>query len=128
MKANPMLPVTIEDVRRAARTVAGEIQATPTIPAPMVSDHLGCALFLKLESMQRTGSFKERGALNKLKTLDRDRRGRGVIAMSAGNHAQGVAYHATPLGIPSTIVMPRLPPFPKVARPEAFGAHVDPKT
>lgn len=120
-----MLPVTLDDVRNAARTIDGSIEKTPTIPAPALSSLLGCTLFLKPENLQRTGSFKERGALNVLSTLDADRRARGVIAMSAGNHAQGVAYHASRLGIPSTIVMPAFTPFTKVARTESFGARVE---
>jgi threonine dehydratase len=94
------------------------------VPAPALSDLAGCDIHLKLETLHRTGSFKERGALAKLSTLiDRQRRA-GVVAMSAGNHAQGVAYHARRLGIPATIVMPEGTPFIKIDRTEAFGAKV----
>ena len=84
----------------------------------------GAEIYLKLETLQRTGSFKERGALNKLLTLSPAQRRAGVVAMSAGNHAQGVAYHARRLGIPATIVMPEGTPFTKIERTEALGATV----
>ena len=118
------LPVTIDDIRAAAAALEGQVARTPVIPAPQLSGILGCELFLKLETLQRTGSFKDRGAYNKLRSLDEDERKRGVVAMSAGNHAQGVAYHATRLGIPSTIVMPTFTPFTKVAKTEGYGAKV----
>ena len=85
---------------------------------------LGCELYLKLENLQRTGSFKDRGAFVRLSNLSAEEAKRGVIAMSAGNHAQGVAYHANRLGIPATIVMPEFAPFSKVERTRAFGARV----
>ncbi len=94
------------------------------IAAPALSELTGAELYLKLETLHRTGSFKERGALNKLLTLDAAERRAGVVAMSAGNHAQGVAYHARRLGIPATIVMPEGTPFTKIERTEAFGAKV----
>ncbi len=122
--AEAALPVSIEDIRAAAQAIDGEVVATPTVPAPMLSARSGCHLALKLESLQHTGSFKDRGALVKLKSLDAAARRRGVIAMSAGNHAQGVAHHAARLGIPATIVMPQHTPFIKVARSEGFGATV----
>ena len=118
------LPVTIDDIRTAAAALEGQVARTPIIPAPQLSGILGCELFLKLETLQRTGSFKDRGAYNKLRSLGEDGRKRGVVAMSAGNHAQGVAYHATRLGIPSTIVMPTFTPFTKVAKTEGYGAKV----
>jgi threonine dehydratase len=118
------LPVTIEDIRRAAAALEGEVMRTPLVPAPALSAATGAEIFLKLETMHPTGSFKERGALNKLKSLDAPQRRAGVIAMSAGNHAQGVAYHARRLGIPATIVMPEGTPFTKVERTEAHGARV----
>lgn len=118
------LPVTIDDIRAAAAALEGQVARTPVIPAPLLSGTLGCELFLKLETLQRTGSFKDRGAYNKLRSLGEDERKRGVVAMSAGNHAQGVAYHATRLGIPSTIVMPTFTPFTKVAKTEGYGAKV----
>ena len=120
----PDLPVTIADIRRAAAAINGAVLRTPTIDAPALSERAGAEICLKLESLQRTGSFKERGALNKLLTLDAADRRAGVIAMSAGNHAQGVAYHAGRLGIPATIVMPKATPFTKIDRTEALGAAV----
>jgi threonine dehydratase len=118
------LPVTSDDVRRAERAIAGEIVRTPLIRAAALSEIAGCEIFLKLETTQATGSFKERGALNKLMTLDAAERHAGVVAMSAGNHAQGVAFHARRLGIPATIVMPAGTPFTKIDRTEALGARV----
>ena len=118
------LPVTVDDVRRAEAAIAGAVSPTPTIRAAALSDLAGCEVFLKLETLHPTGSFKERGALNKLLTLDETQRRAGVIAMSAGNHAQGVAYHARRLGIPATIVMPSATPFTKIDRTEALGAKV----
>lgn len=118
------LPVTIAEVRRAAASLAGAIAATPLVPVPWLSEAAGCEVWLKLETQHPTGSFKERGALNKLLTLNANERGAGVVAMSAGNHAQGVAYHARRLGIPATIVMPQGTPFTKIDRTEALGATV----
>jgi threonine dehydratase len=118
------LPVTIDDIRRAERAIAGEVVRTPLLRAASLSEIAGCEVFLKLETQQATGSFKERGALNKLMTLDAAERRTGVVAMSAGNHAQGVAYHARRLGIPATIVMPTGTPFTKIDRTEALGARV----
>jgi threonine dehydratase len=118
------LPVTIEEIRAAAQSIAGEVMRTPALRSPALSALTGAEVILKLETMQVTGSFKERGALNKLKSLDAKRRKAGVIAMSAGNHAQGVAFHASRLGIPATIVMPEGTPFTKVERTAAHGARV----
>ena len=118
------LPVTIDDIRRAEAAITGEIVRTPLIRAAALSEIAGCEVFLKLETQQATGSFKERGALNKLTTLGAAERRAGVVAMSAGNHAQGVAYHARRLGIPATIVMPTGTPFTKIDRTEALGARV----
>jgi threonine dehydratase len=118
------LPVTIADIKKAAAAIAGAVAPTPTIPAPALSARAGAEIYLKLETLHRTGSFKERGAFNKLLTLRPEQRASGVIAMSAGNHAQGVAYHAGRLGIPATIVMPEATPFTKIDRTEAFGATV----
>jgi threonine dehydratase len=118
------LPVTIAAVRGAASAIAGAIAPTPTVAAAALSELTGSDIFLKLETLHRTGSFKERGALTKLLTLDAGERRAGVVAMSAGNHAQGVAYHAQRLGIPATIVMPEGTPFIKIDRTEAFGAEV----
>jgi threonine dehydratase len=118
------LPVTIDDVRAAAAAIAGVVTKTPLIRAAALSEIAGCEVFLKLETLHATGSFKERGALNKLLSLNDNERGAGVVAMSAGNHAQGVAYHASRLGIPATIVMPTGTPFTKIDRTEALGAKV----
>jgi threonine dehydratase len=118
------LPVTIAAVRDAAAAIAEAIAGTPMIAAPALSEVAGTEIHLKIETQHRTGSFKERGALAKLLTLDAAQRRAGVVAMSAGNHAQGVAYHARRLGIPATIVMPEGTPFIKIDRTEAFGATV----
>ncbi|MGF1610444.1 MAG: threonine ammonia-lyase [Kiloniellales bacterium] len=118
------MSVTIDDIRAAAETIAGAVIRTPLVPAPRLGQTLGCELYLKLENFQYTSSFKDRGAFNKLKSLSPDEAKRGVIAMSAGNHAQGVAYHAQKLGIPATIVMPEFAPFSKVERTRGFGARV----
>ncbi len=122
--AGPALPIDIGDIRKAAEQIAGEVVHTPTIDARPLSRLTGCQLALKLENLQFTGSFKDRGALVKLQSLDAGARERGVIAMSAGNHAQGVAYHAARLGIPATIVMPTNTPFNKVGRTKELGAAV----
>ncbi len=118
------MTVGIEDIRTAAQAIEGEVVRTPLVAAPRLSQTLGCEISLKLENLQFTGSFKDRGALNKLKSLSAAEAGRGVIAMSAGNHAQGVAHHAQRLGIPATIVMPEFAPFTKVERTRSFGARV----
>ncbi|MGE0715414.1 MAG: threonine ammonia-lyase, partial [Alphaproteobacteria bacterium] len=118
------MSVGIEDIRAAAARIAGAIAPTPLIPAPRLSDRTGAAIHLKLETLHPAGSFKERGALNRLLTLPPEAARVGVIAMSAGNHAQGVARHAARLGIPATIVMPAATPFSKVERTEAFGTRV----
>ena len=116
--------VTIDDVRAAASTIAGEIERTPMRPSRTLSAIAGCGIWLKFENLQFTASFKDRGALNKLKSLSAEERARGVVAMSAGNHAQGVAYHAGRLGIPAVIVMPLGTPFSKVKHTKDFGARV----
>jgi threonine dehydratase len=118
------LPVTVGAVRDAAAAIAEAIARSPVIEAPALSELAGTEIHLKIETQHRTGSFKERGALAKLLTLDTSQRRAGVVAMSAGNHAQGVAYHARRLGIPATIVMPEGTPFIKIDRTEAFGATV----
>jgi threonine dehydratase len=116
--------VTAADIRAAAAAIAGAVLRTPSVLAPALAEMTGAEIVLKLETLHPTGSFKERGALNKLLSLDAAQRQAGVIAMSAGNHAQGVAYHARRLGIPATIVMPADTPFTKVERTEACGARV----
>src|SRR5579859_1929705 len=119
----PVLP-TLADIRDAADVIRAAVQRTPSVPALALGATLGLDIILKLETMQRTGSFKERGALYKLASLTEEERRRGVIAMSAGNHAQGVAYHAQRLGIPATIVMPQGTPFTKIERTAGYGARV----
>ena len=116
--------ITVDDVRAAARVIADAVKRTPTLHSTTLSKMAGCEIFLKFENLQFTASFKERGALNKLASLTAAERKRGVAAMSAGNHAQGVAYHAGRLGIPATIVMPEGTPFVKVKHTKAFGARV----
>ena len=118
------MSITIDDIRRAAATIREDLASTPAVGALRLSEQIGCELFLKLENLQHTGSFKERGALTKLRSLPGPAASAGVIAMSAGNHAQGVAYHATRLGIPATIVMPANTPFTKIERTESYGATV----
>lgn len=118
------MPATAADVAAAAARIAGQVVRTPLVPAHALGARLGARLFLKLETMQRTGSFKERGALNRLLALSAEERARGVITMSAGNHAQAVACHAARLGISATVVMPRFTPNAKVARTAGHGAHV----
>ncbi|HEV2563266.1 MAG TPA: threonine ammonia-lyase [Rhizomicrobium sp.] len=123
-KALSFPEVTIEDVRAAAAAIAGAVERTPTHRSLTLSKLAGCEIHLKFENLQFTASFKERGALNKLLSLTPEERKRGVAAMSAGNHAQGVAYHAGRLGIPVTIVMPEGTPFNKVKHTKDFGARV----
>ncbi len=118
------LPVTFADIEAAKSAIAGAVLHTPTVAAPALSAIIGADLALKLETLHATGSFKERGALTKLLSLDAKQRAAGVVAMSAGNHAQGVAYHARRLGIPATIVMPEGTPFTKIERTEAQGARI----
>ncbi|PWR23402.1 threonine ammonia-lyase [Zavarzinia compransoris] len=116
--------ITIADIHAAAAALAGQIIATPCAEARTLSQITGARLFLKFENHQFTASFKDRGACNKLQSLGAEERKAGVIAMSAGNHAQGVAYHAARLGIPATIVMPRTTPFVKVRQTRDHGARV----
>jgi threonine dehydratase len=118
------LPVTLAAVRDAAAAIAGAIAHSPVVASPALAELAGTEIHLKLETLHRTGSFKERGALAKLLTLGASQRCAGIVAMSAGNHAQGVAYHARRLGIPATIVMPAGTPFIKIDRTEALGAAV----
>ena len=118
------MSVTLDDIRAAARQLEGHVIRTPLVPAPRLSEMLGSEVHLKLENHQYTGSFKDRGAFVKLSSLSDAQKKTGVIAMSAGNHAQGVAYHAQRLGIPATIVMPETAPFTKVERTRGFGARV----
>ena len=115
---------SIEDITAAAARIAGAIERTPLLHSRTLSQLTGAEVWLKFENLQFTGSFKERGALNKLLSLREDERRRGVIAMSAGNHAQGVAYHAARLGMRAVIVMPRGTPNSKVANTRVHGAEV----
>jgi threonine dehydratase len=116
--------VTLADIEKARRVIAGQVLRTPMLPAPKLSALTGAEVFVKYENLQVTNSFKERGALTKLASLTAEERTRGIIAMSAGNHAQAVAYHAARLGIPATIVMPEGTPYVKVAATRAHGAEV----
>ncbi len=116
--------VTLADVRRAAKILDGAVVRTPCDRSDTLSHDLGADIWLKFENLQFTASYKERGALVRLSALTGDERKRGVIAMSAGNHAQGVAYHAGRLGIPATIVMPEGTPAVKAENTKRWGAHV----
>src|ERR1700752_43751 len=118
------MSVTVADIEAARRTIAGQVLRTPMLPAPKLSALTGAEVYVKYENLQVTNSFKERGAVNKLASLDPAARARGVIAMSAGNHAQAVAYHAARLDIPTTIVMPVTTPFVKVEATAACGAEI----
>jgi threonine dehydratase len=116
--------ITLADIEAARRTIAGHVLRTPILAAPPLSALTGADVYVKYENLQVTNSFKERGACAKLTALGPAERRRGVIAMSAGNHAQAVAYHARRLAVPATIVMPITTPFVKVKVTEAFGATV----
>jgi len=118
------VPVTFDDIQAAARRIAGPIVQTPCPASIPLSEVTGCKIYCKLEYLQRTGSFKERGARNALLLLAPEQRSTGVIAASAGNHALGVAYHAQLLGVPATVVMPRFAPLTKVVNCRRFGASV----
>ncbi|AJP73382.1 threonine ammonia-lyase [Sphingomonas hengshuiensis] len=116
--------VTIDDVQAAAARLSGQVADTPFLPSQTLSQLTGAEIWLKFENLQYTGSFKQRGALNTLLLLTPEQRAAGVIAVSAGNHAQGVAYHAGRLGVPATIVMPVGTPAVKASRTRALGAEV----
>ena len=118
------LPVTIADITRAADLLRGAVAVTACETSQTLSAMLGARIWLKFENLQFTASFKERGALNRLAALTGPERARGVIAMSAGNHAQGVAFHAGRLGIPATIVMPVGTPMIKIENTRRLGAEV----
>jgi threonine dehydratase len=120
---NPAM-IEIADVRAAAARLQGQVLNTPCVESRTLSRILGAQVFLKFENLQFTASFKERGACNKLVQLSDRERARGVVAMSAGNHAQGVAYHAQRLGLRAVIVMPCFTPGVKVERTRSFGAEV----
>lgn len=116
--------ITPADIEAAAQRIEGHVLRTPLVPAPRLSELTGATVLVKHENMQATASFKERGAVNKLLGLTEAEKARGVIAMSAGNHAQAVAYHARRFGIPATIVMPETTPLVKVENTRAHGARV----
>src|SRR5437899_9331406 len=118
------MAITLADIEAAGRTIAGRVLRTPMLPAPKLSALTGASVAVKYENLQVTNSFKERGALNKLASLTPAERERGVIAMSAGNHAQAVAYHARRLAIPAIIIMPVTTPFVKVEATQAHGAEL----
>lgn len=119
----PSIP-TLADIRAAASELRGSIVRTPFLPSPRLSALTGADVLVKYENLQATASFKERGARTKLLSLSPAERARGVIALSAGNHAQAVAYHAAALGISATIVMPKFTPFVKINATRSFGAKV----
>jgi threonine dehydratase len=119
-----MQPPTIEDIRAAAQRIEGAVVRTPMLLSRTLSDVIGAEVWLKFENLQYTSAYKERGALNKLLQLTDEERWRGVIAASAGNHSQAVAYHATRLGIPAVIVMPESTPTVKVTKTKGYGAKV----
>ena len=116
--------VTFDDVIAAQRRLRSHVENTPCLHSRTLSQITGAQVYLKFENLQFTASFKERGALNKLSLLSQQQRDQGVIAVSAGNHAQGVAYHAQRLGVPAVIVMPRFSPMVKIERTRGFGAEV----
>ncbi|MFL6729991.1 MAG: threonine ammonia-lyase [Sphingomicrobium sp.] len=119
-----MQPPTIDDIRAAAERIRGSVIRTPMLVSRILSEAIGAEVWLKFENLQFTAAYKERGALNKLLQLSPEERSRGVIAASAGNHAQAVAYHAKRLGIPAVIVMPEPTPTVKVVQTEGHGAKV----
>ena len=117
-------PPTIDDIRAAAKRIEGSVVRTPMLVSKTLSQIVGAEVWLKFENLQFTAAYKERGALNKLLQLTPEERARGVIAASAGNHAQAVAYHAKRLGIPATIVMPANTPTVKITQTAGHGAEV----
>jgi threonine dehydratase len=117
------MPVTLDDIRAARARIAGAIYVSPCQESPALSELTGSRILCKLDALQRTGSFKERGARNALLLLEQEQRQRGVIAASAGNHALALACHGRELGIPVTVVMPRFAPLIKVATCRRFGAN-----
>ncbi len=116
--------VTYEAIVEAAKLLRGRIERTPTLRSRTLSEITGAEVWIKFENLQFTSAFKERGALNKLSQLSADEKRRGVIAASAGNHAQALAYHAQKLGVPATIVMPKATPFVKVEQTRHWGAEI----
>jgi threonine dehydratase len=116
--------LSLSDIQAAAGRLQGHVLRTPCVASQTLSELTGARVYLKFENLQFTASFKERGACNKLAQLTESERRRGVVAMSAGNHAQGVAYHAQRLGLRAVIVMPRFTPGVKIERTRGFGAEV----
>jgi threonine dehydratase len=124
LQTSTLQPPTIDDIRGAAERIKGAVIRTPMLVSRTLSEIIGAEVWLKFENLQFTAAYKERGALNKLLQLSAEERARGVIAASAGNHAQAVAYHAKRLGIPATIVMPESTPTVKVTQTAGHGANV----
>src|SRR5437868_2239482 len=124
LQTTSMQPPTIDDIRSARERIDGQVVRTPMLVSRTLSEIIGAEIWLKFENLQFTAAYKERGALNKLLQLTAEERARGVIAASAGNHAQAVAYHAKRLGIPATIVMPEPTPMMKVTQTKGHGAEV----
>jgi len=118
------LPLGLSDIQAAAGRIDGAVVRTPTLPSRTLSQATGANVWVKFENLQHVGAYKERGALNKLLLMDETTRARGVIAASAGNHSQALAYHASRLGVPATIVMPASTPTIKVSQTEGHGAEV----
>src|SRR5882724_6993363 len=118
------MPVQFQDIQAAAKRIAGEVIESPCPLSIPLSEITGMKIFCKLDYLQRTGSFKERGARNALLLLNAEQRARGVIAASAGNHALGLAYHSQLLGVPVTVVMPQFAPLTKVTNCRRLGAEV----
>jgi len=125
LQPSTMQRPTIDDIRTAAQRIEGAVIRTPMMISRTLSEIVGAEIWLKFENLQFTAAYKERGALNKLLQLTDEERARGVIAASAGNHAQAVAYHARRLGIPATIVMPEATPTVKITQTAGHGAHVE---
>ena len=124
LKTTSLQPPTIDDIRAARERIDGQVVRTPMLVSRTLSEIIGAEIWLKFENLQFTAAYKERGALNKLLQLTPEERARGVIAASAGNHSQAVAYHAKRLGIPAVIVMPESTPTVKVTKTEGYGATV----
>lgn len=124
LRAKDTFAISYRDIFEATKIIYGQCLRTPTLPAPKLSELTGAEVFVKYENLQTTGSFKDRGALVKMRSLTTEEQARGVISMSAGNHAQAVASRARQLGIQATIVMPEGTPNVKVSNTEAFGAKV----
>src|SRR5690606_13175234 len=123
-RRQPCMSVSLDDIRAARESISGGTVYTPLLPAQALRDRLPCDLYIKMESAQRTGSFKDRGALFRMQALTPDERKRGVVTASAGNHAQAVAYHGSRLGVPVQVVMPEHTPLVKVTNTRRHGAEV----